>query len=203
MRITVLVRGVVVLFITGLTFFLASKIMDSSENLNDVKYSQDSKVKKPVCGMETPCPADQFSFRIISGAANVVGPTICFNNKILMSGILNNIGKGLNIAVVNASSGNLLRSDFFDMWTGNVKLLLDFLNLVKPGNIVFLASFDDPATKMTDEARTLFSELGSSLVHNVQFRDNWVFVGAKPIKEKSPFEQSRHWLKPHHISPFQ
>ncbi|XP_048403666.1 protein FAM3A-like isoform X2 [Stegostoma tigrinum] len=147
------------------------------------------KVKKSLCGADTHCTANHFPFKIISGAANIVGPSICFNDKPLMTSVKNNIGKGLNIALVNASSGNLITTDFFDMWTGNIKLLVDFLHQVKPGTIVLLASFDEPATKLTDEVRTLFSELGSSLVHDVKFRDNWIFVGAKPIKEKSPFEQ--------------
>ncbi|XP_078399748.1 protein FAM3C-like [Cetorhinus maximus] len=191
MRITALIRGVVVLLVSGLTLFLASKLVDSKEKLNDVKNIKVAErgVKKPLCGMEIHCPENHFSFRIRSGAASVVGPNICFNDKVLMSGIRNNIGRGLNIALVNASTGQLLATDFFDMWSGDVKLLLNFLNRVKPGTLFLLASFDDPATKMTDEARTLFTELGSSLIHNVNFRDNWVFVGGKPIKEKSPFEQ--------------
>ncbi|XP_067855223.1 protein FAM3C-like [Heptranchias perlo] len=197
MRLTALVRGVVVLLISGLTLFFASKIMDSNVRLNNVKYflgevvrpQSSSKIKVASCGMETQCPADHFPFRIMSGAASVVGPSICFNDKVLMSNIKNNIGRGLNIAIVNATSGELLTTDFFDMWTGNVELLLNFLKPIKPGTIVLLASFDDPATKMTDEVRTIFSELGSSLIHNVQFRDNWIFVGAKLIKEKTPFEQ--------------
>uniref|UniRef100_UPI00398F4F83 protein FAM3C-like n=1 Tax=Pristiophorus japonicus TaxID=55135 RepID=UPI00398F4F83 len=189
MRLTVFVRGAVVLFISGLALFFANKIMSSKEKLHKVNFSQDSKVKKPSCGMEKHCPVDQFSFRIISGSASVVGPFICFNGKMLMSNVKNNIGRGLNIVLVNATSGELLVTDFFDMWTGDIKLLLAFLKPIKLGTILLLASFDDPATKMTDEVRTLFSELGSSLIHDVQFRDNWIFVGAKPIKEKSPFEQ--------------
>ncbi|XP_043564137.1 protein FAM3C-like isoform X2 [Chiloscyllium plagiosum] len=186
------IRGVVVLLVIGLTLFLANKLMDSSEKQNNSEHLTEPKVKPP-CGMETRCTANHFPFKIISGAANVVGPHICINDKPIMNNIKNNIGKGLNIALVNASSGDLIATDFFDMWTGNIKLLVDFLHKVKPGTIVLLASFDEPATKFTDEARTLFSELGSSLVHDVKFRDNWIFVGAKPIKEKSPFEQ---YIKP-------
>lgn len=42
---------------------------------------------------------------------------------------------------------------------------------------------------MNEEARRLFEELGSSAVKELAFRDSWVFVGAKGIENKSPFEQ--------------
>ncbi|XP_072328477.1 protein FAM3C-like isoform X1 [Scyliorhinus torazame] len=189
MRTAALLRGIVVLLVSVLTLFLASRFVSSERKLNGVKYLAEPEVKRPLCDSQIRCPANHFSFKIVSGAASVVGPSICFNNKVIMNGIMNNIGRGLNIALINASTGELLLTDFFDMWSGNIKLLVDFLLSVKPGTIFLLASFDDPATKMTDEARTLISELGSSFIHSVNFRDNWIFVGAKPIKEKSPFEQ--------------
>ncbi|XP_048462443.1 protein FAM3A-like isoform X2 [Rhincodon typus] len=149
MRIAVVIRGVVVLLVSGLTLFVANKLMNSSEKQNNAEHLAEPKVKKSLCELDTHCTANHFPFKIISGAANVVGPSICFNDKALMTSVKNNIGKGLNIALVNASSGNLIATDFFDMWTGNIKLLVAFLHQVKPGTIVLLASFDEPATKKT------------------------------------------------------
>ena len=45
--------------------------------------------------------------------------------------------------------------------------------------------------RMNDEARRLFEELGSTAAKELAFRDSWVFVGAKGIEDKSPFEQVR------------
>ncbi|NWW88538.1 FAM3D protein, partial [Rhynochetos jubatus] len=70
------------------------------------------------CGNRKSCPQNHFAFKIISGAANVVGPSICFNDMILMSTMRNNIGRGLNIALVNGTSGQLLAADTFDMYSG-------------------------------------------------------------------------------------
>ncbi|XP_069795657.1 protein FAM3C-like isoform X2 [Narcine bancroftii] len=175
MRPTILLRGAAMLVLSCMIFYIASKFMTYEENLNQKKYSQafaDSKPQVLNCKMETSCPEGHFPFKITSGAANVIGPTICFNDQVLMSAIKNNVGKGLNIALVN-----------------EIESLLTFLKSINSGTILLLASFDDPATKMTDEARGLFTELGSSLIFSVNFRDNWIFLGAKPIKEKSPFEQ--------------
>lgn len=33
------------------------------------------------CGLADPCPKNDFAFKIASGAANVVGPQICFDGK--------------------------------------------------------------------------------------------------------------------------
>lgn len=43
--------------------------------------------------------------------------------------------------------------------------------------------------RLNEEARRLFEELGSTAVKELAFRDSWVFVGAKGIENKSPFEQ--------------
>ncbi|XP_059800212.1 protein FAM3C-like isoform X1 [Hypanus sabinus] len=189
MRPVVVLRGVVLLLVSFVTYYIVSKLMTDEVKVNKRISLQEPKTKKFSCNMETSCPEDHFPFSITSGAASVVGPNICFNGKILMSSVKNNIGKGINIALVNATTGQLLKTDFFDMWSGKVELLVKFLKSIQPGTVVLLASFDDAATKMNDEARGLFSQLGSSLIFKLHFRDNWVFLGAKPIKEKSPFEQ--------------
>ncbi|XP_031465515.1 protein FAM3D [Phasianus colchicus] len=141
------------------------------------------------CKNKRDCPADHFAFRIISGAANVVGPSICFEDRILMSTVKNNIGRGLNIALVNGKSGQLLKVGSFDMYSGDVTQLETFLQEIKDGTIVLVATYDDAATKMNNKVQALFSALGSRHVNQLGFRDNWVFLGAKGLKGKSPFEE--------------
>lgn len=53
-----------------------------------------------------------------SGAANVVGPKICLEDNVLMSGVKNNVGRGINIALVNGKTGEVIDTKFFDMWGG-------------------------------------------------------------------------------------
>uniref|UniRef100_A0A8C0BI21 FAM3 metabolism regulating signaling molecule D n=1 Tax=Buteo japonicus TaxID=224669 RepID=A0A8C0BI21_9AVES len=127
------------------------------------------------CGNKKSCPENHFAFKISSGAANVVGPSICFDDMVLMSSMKNNIGRGLNIALVNGES--------------DINKLDTFLQEIKHGTIVLTASYDDAATKMNDKVRTQFMELGSSHVSKLGFRDNWVFLGAKGLNNKSPFEE--------------
>ncbi|XP_034146126.1 protein FAM3C isoform X2 [Esox lucius] len=124
-----------------------------------------------------------------SGAASVVGPKICLEDNILMSGVKNNVGRGMNFALVNGKTGELIKTEFFDLWAGDVNDVIKFLKTVEEGTVVMVATFDDAATKLNDEAKTMISELGSSSIGSLGFRDNWIFVGGKGIKTKSPFEQ--------------
>ncbi|XP_061523912.1 protein FAM3C isoform X5 [Phycodurus eques] len=141
------------------------------------------------CGLSKACPVGHFAFKMASGAASVVGPKMCLEDKMLMSAVKNNVGRGINIALVNGRTGELNKTDFFDMWAGNVAPLIQFLKGIEDGTVVMMASFDDPSTKLNDEARKMIADLGSSAINNLGFRDNWIFVGGKGIKTKSPFEQ--------------
>nr|XP_019579680.1 PREDICTED: protein FAM3D isoform X1 [Rhinolophus sinicus]XP_019579681.1 PREDICTED: protein FAM3D isoform X1 [Rhinolophus sinicus] len=151
--------------------------------------SKKIRVVKNKCGLRKPCADNYFAFKICSGAANVVGPSICFEDHMIMSPVKNNVGRGLNIALVNGTTGMVLKQDYFDMYAGDVELLVKFLKGIPDGILVLVASYDDPGTKMNDEIRALFSALGSSNANQLGFRDSWVFLGAKDIKNKSPFEQ--------------
>lgn len=185
---------VVCLFILAL--FLAFELLEiNMDNLGNM-FAQSvpaelvtAKATRLKCGVSKQCPQSHFSFKMTSGAASVVGPKMCLEDNILMSGVKNNVGRGINIALVNGKTGELLKTEFFDMWAGDVAPFIKLLKAIEDGTIVMIATFDDSATKLNDEARTLISELGSTSIANLGFRDNWVFVGGKGIKTKSPFEQ--------------
>ncbi|XP_036187624.1 protein FAM3D isoform X2 [Myotis myotis] len=151
--------------------------------------SKKTRVVKVKCDLSKPCPDNFFAFKILSGAANVVGPSICFEDHMIMSPVKDNVGRGLNIALVNGTTGKVLSQASFDMYSGDPALLVKFLKAVPEDVLVLVASYDDPGTKMNDELRTLFSNLGSSYAKQLGFRDSWVFLGARDISNKSPFEQ--------------
>ncbi|KAJ8369767.1 hypothetical protein SKAU_G00097950 [Synaphobranchus kaupii] len=71
------------------------------------------------CGLPEECPIDHFAFYVKSGAANVVGPKICFEDQIIMSSAKNNIGTGLNIVLINGETGKIEKFDSFNMYSGS------------------------------------------------------------------------------------
>ncbi|KAJ8002974.1 hypothetical protein DPEC_G00164520 [Dallia pectoralis] len=131
------------------------------------------------CGIPKPCLAGNFSFLIFTGAANAVGPKICIENKLVMGAEKQNTGAGINIAVVNGKTGAVIKTDYFDMYGGEVEPLIEFLKSIETGSVVLMATFDDPASKLNEEAKQLIRQLGSSVIDTLGFRDNWVFVGGK------------------------
>ncbi|KAM6061744.1 protein FAM3D [Chlamydotis macqueenii] len=196
MRLTGVIRYVVLLVMVLGTWFIVQmyfhhrwKAISLRSWLGVTNKLRSEQVPRHKCGNRKSCPQNHFAFKIISGAANVVGPSICFDDMVLMSSVKNNIGRGLNIALVNGTSGQLLKADTFDMYSGDITKLDTFLQEIKHGTIVLTASYDDAATKMNDKVRAHFVEMGSSHVNKLGFRDNWVFLGAKGLKTKSPFEE--------------
>ncbi|CAG07444.1 unnamed protein product [Tetraodon nigroviridis] len=184
MRLTGPLRATAVLLLLGLTWLLANTLFggDSGASVRHF-FSAELRPRRYKCGLSAPCPPKHLAFRLVSGAANVIGPKICLEDKMiagqqislnllclshrLVSSVKNNVGRGLNIALVNGVTGELLDTKTFDMWAGDVSDLLKFLRPLHEGTLVFVASFDDPATKMNDEARRLLEELGSSDVRAV------------------------------------
>uniref|UniRef100_A0A8C7YZC6 ILEI/PANDER domain-containing protein n=1 Tax=Oryzias sinensis TaxID=183150 RepID=A0A8C7YZC6_9TELE len=140
-------------------------------------------------GTRKECPADHFSFLVQSGAANVVAPKICIENDLVLGTVLNNVGIGINTVLVDGKTGKVLKTTNFDTYSGDVKYIIDFLKEMKPGSVILMASFDEPSSKLNDEARNLIAELGSSSIQKLGYRDNWVFVGAKGGLVKSNFEK--------------
>uniref|UniRef100_A0A8D2ZKD6 ILEI/PANDER domain-containing protein n=1 Tax=Scophthalmus maximus TaxID=52904 RepID=A0A8D2ZKD6_SCOMX len=166
-----------------LTFQLLQDNMDFKLSSVMSRSMPSNAVRKNKCGLSKACPPSHFAFKMASGAASVVGPRICLEDKTLMSGVKNNVGRGINIALVNGGEYIFITPPPpFSLFY--VAPLIKFLNEIEDGTIVLMASFDD-----TSSNQTLIADLGSSLIVNVGFRDNWIFVGGKGIKTKTPFEQ--------------
>ncbi|XP_030282365.1 protein FAM3C-like isoform X2 [Sparus aurata] len=147
------------------------------------------KDKDEGCVMDTHCPDDHFSFYMRSGAANVVGPKICIQHKMVLGMIQNNAGEGLNIVIMNGKTGNITKTGHYNMYNNEVEPLIKFLKSIEDGSVVLIASWDEPSSNLNDEAKKLIADLGSSVVNSLGFRDNWLFVGGKGATVKSNFEK--------------
>ncbi|KAM8751553.1 protein FAM3C-like isoform 1-T1 [Acanthopagrus schlegelii] len=141
------------------------------------------------CFMDTHCPDDHFSFYMKSGAENVMGPKICIQNKVVLGMMLNNVGQGLNIVIMNGETGNITKTGHFNMYNNEVEPLIKFLKSTEQGSIVLIASWDEPSSHLNDEVKQLIADLGSSAVHSLGFRDNWLFVGGKGVTVMRNFEK--------------
>ncbi|XP_012999618.1 protein FAM3D isoform X2 [Cavia porcellus] len=109
MRVSGLLRLTALFFtLLAVWLFLRSSISLNTKNIRMPRWlgmaPKESQAPKSKCGLSKPCQDNFFAFKISSGAANVVGPSMCFENQILMSPVKNNVGRGLNIALVNGDT---------------------------------------------------------------------------------------------------
>lgn len=200
MKYRVVLQICAVVIVLLITWAITNNSFDVHKTARDflgIDYPEDQMVEPTVpkikCNLEKGCSPNHFAVRIKSGAANVVGPTICFEGQNVMSHVMNNVGPGLNIVVVNDETetvtATVQKYGFLNIRDGNLGDILSYLKGIEPGRIVLLASFDDFAAKMTDEMRDILSSMGSSLIKEVKSKDNWVFAGRVGMTEKSPFEK--------------
>uniref|UniRef100_A0A672QVC8 Protein FAM3C-like n=1 Tax=Sinocyclocheilus grahami TaxID=75366 RepID=A0A672QVC8_SINGR len=123
---TGLLKLAVLVSILFLAVFLAFELLESKANFNLGKVLGEfmhatifsTGPPRHKCGLSKSCPEDHFAFKITSGAASVVGPKMCFQDTVLMSGVKNNVGRGINIALINGKTSELIRTESFDMWSG-------------------------------------------------------------------------------------
>ncbi|KAM9376228.1 protein FAM3C-like [Pholidichthys leucotaenia] len=165
----------------------------SNEKLSDImrEIRKAKPTNPPVnqCSLNKTCPHDHFSFYLQSGAATMVAPKICVQNKLVMGSVMNNVGHGINILVLNGKTGERVKSGHFNMNDRDVSNMVKFLMEIQKGSVVLMASYNDAASKLNNDARKLIGKLGSSLINSLQFRDNWVFVGGKGATVMSNFEK--------------
>uniref|UniRef100_A0A3Q3MCH3 Protein FAM3C-like n=2 Tax=Mastacembelus armatus TaxID=205130 RepID=A0A3Q3MCH3_9TELE len=173
----------------GYTFTEWRRVLSEGLATSHQTSRTQSKQSAGLCDVHEGCAEDDFSFSIRSGAANVVPPKICIQNKMVLGSVLNNAGSGINIVTLNGKTGEVMKTGHFDMYHNEVNLLIEFLQKIEKGSVVLMASYDEVSTNLNKDARELIAELGSSAVQALGFRDNWLFVGRKGTTMKSNFEK--------------
>lgn len=170
----------------------------SDKKLEQLRKDWDSQLEivQPIitglpCEMTKECPSKtHFPFRIRSGAASVIGPWICVNGIDLMRSVLNNVDRGMNIAIVDGKTGQGVDTAYFDLYGKDSTELIYFLEhkvLNRENALIFATSYDDAAMRLNEEAKRLLQKLQFSDVKKLKFRDNFVFVGG--VHSKSVFQK--------------
>ncbi|XP_069801075.1 protein FAM3B [Dendropsophus ebraccatus] len=136
--------------------------------------------KPQKCAAWRTCSPSEAVYRIRSGGGNGIQPDICLEDETLLGGIKKDGKRGINIAVVNRETLKVISTQSFDMWEGDFSgAMIDFINKAPNGALLLIASYDDPFTKLTEDAKKTFESLGSKEVRNLKFRSQWVFLTIK------------------------
>ncbi|XP_071424998.1 protein FAM3B [Pithys albifrons albifrons] len=139
--------------------------------------------KRQKCDHWSPCPPGNYAYRILSGGGKEKMAKICFEDQLLISERNGNVGRGINIAIVNYKTGKVTATKFFDMWAGDhSEEMMTFLRNAPAGTLLLMATHDDGSTLLKNDAKKLIEELGSKEIMNIKFRSSWVFIAAKGFK---------------------
>lgn len=150
----------------------------------------DVAMRQYACEMKKQCDYQkEIPFQVVSGAANIIGPSICVNGKWLMSNSIGNVNRGMNVAVVDGRSGDNPKVQVFDLYGQDGGTFKKFISELAETDIVFMATFDDATQRFDKEARDAVVALGSRSVTKLSFRDNWIFVGGKKLQSPPGFEE--------------
>uniref|UniRef100_UPI00398E97D2 protein FAM3B-like n=1 Tax=Pristiophorus japonicus TaxID=55135 RepID=UPI00398E97D2 len=148
--------------------------------------------KQHKCAHWTRCPAGTFAFLVLSGGAKFRPPQICFEDEMLLSSVKNNVGRGMNIAIVEAKTAKTVDTGNFDLWGGDKsERMIEFVKKAPDGSLILMTTYDDSYTRLTEDAKKYIEELGSRQIRSLTFRGNWVFLGTKGFTLPKNFQREK------------
>ncbi|VDO43299.1 unnamed protein product [Haemonchus placei] len=151
------------------------------------------------CGMTTPC--DEISMHFFTGEHKDDFPRLCVGGRMVFDHDLNGAGRGLNLVSIEPKTGRVSSVAHFDTYQDESSALEEWLENVPLGEVMAVVSFDEASNMLSDMAKRIFYEMGSSMIHRLKFRASWYFIGHKGLAAYSPFEDlnipsGNSWAKP-------
>ncbi|KFP83625.1 Protein FAM3B, partial [Apaloderma vittatum] len=130
--------------------------------------------KRQKCDHWSPCSPGDYAYRILSGGGKGRLAKICFEDELLISEERGNVGRGINIAIVNCNC--VIDS------TEHSGEMMTLIKNAPEGSLLLMVTHDDGSTRLQKDAKKLLEELGSKEIQNMKFRSSWAFIAAKGFK---------------------
>ncbi|XP_075300793.1 protein FAM3B [Opisthocomus hoazin] len=174
-----------------LGYFVAALISEetittSIANLQDIGKKPVLRApvpKRQKCDHWSPCLPGSYAYRILSGGGKEKLAKICFEDELLISEEKGNVGRGINIAIVNYETGKVTSAKYFDMWEGDHSgEMMTFIKNAPERSLLLMVTHDDGSTRLKNDTKKLVEELGSKEIQNIKFRSSWAFIAAKGFK---------------------
>lgn len=91
------------------------------------------------------------------------------------------LGRGMNVAVFNPTTGDLVSFRQFDTFasTNNSDLFTAFLTSQVAGSVVTIVAADEASNKLTPAAVAAIQNIGSSKITQLRYRSGWACVGVQ------------------------
>jgi hypothetical protein len=129
--------------------------------------------------------------RLVSGGYKAISlARFDWNGRTLFSTTGGGTGRGINVLAIDAATGVFSPVQSFDTWaeeTASARLV-EYLNGLPAGTVVFFAVADDGALRLSEPARTLItSAFASGFIESLGYQQSWAMIGRKgaaaPIAE--------------------
>ncbi|XP_068930962.1 protein FAM3B isoform X4 [Petaurus breviceps papuanus] len=138
--------------------------------------------KRQKCDHWTSCPPNTYAYRLLSGGGRDKYAKVCFEDELLISEKKGNVASGINVAIVDYTTGKVIHTQYFDMFEGdNSGPLTQFIKNAPQKSLILMVTHDDGSSRLKDDAKNAIEELGSKEIKNIQFRSSWVFLGGKGV----------------------
>uniref|UniRef100_G1K9J4 FAM3 metabolism regulating signaling molecule B n=1 Tax=Anolis carolinensis TaxID=28377 RepID=G1K9J4_ANOCA len=148
--------------------------------------------KRHKCDQWSPCPSQSYAYRILSGGGKEKFAKICFEDELIISEEKGNVGRGINIAVVNYDTGKVFAAKYFDMWEGEFSgPMTDFIRKAPLRSLLLMVTHDDGSSRLKEDGKKAIAELGSKEIRNLKFRSSWVFIAGKGFKLPENIENEK------------
>jgi beta-1,2-N-acetylglucosaminyltransferase len=137
------------------------------------------------------CPPDQLSFYIRTGEKTQLAgyaPLICFQGTVIMSTEQNNVGRGLNVVLVDSTTLNVKMVSVFDTYLDDASLLRFLKKYANDEDILMVATYDDASYGLKESGRQWLKLFGSSLIDQLGFRENFIMIGHRGLVTGSAIE---------------
>ncbi|KFR08488.1 Protein FAM3B, partial [Opisthocomus hoazin] len=165
-----------------LGYFVAALISEetittSIANLQDIGKKPVLRApvpKRQKCDHWSPCLPGSYAYRILSGGGKEKLAKICFEDELLISEEKGNVGRGINIAIVNCNC--VIDS------TDHSGEMMTFIKNAPERSLLLMVTHDDGSTRLKNDTKKLVEELGSKEIQNIKFRSSWAFIAAKGFK---------------------
>uniref|UniRef100_A0A0K0DK14 Alpha-1,3-mannosyl-glycoprotein 2-beta-N-acetylglucosaminyltransferase n=1 Tax=Angiostrongylus cantonensis TaxID=6313 RepID=A0A0K0DK14_ANGCA len=174
------------------------------------------------CGIPEKCGFDEIPMHFFTGEHKDDWPRLCVGGRMVLDRGLNGAGRGLNLVSIEPKTGRVSSVAHFDTYQDGTRLLTkiywfekvvtvepyfestaleQWLDNLPLGEVLAVVSFDEASTMLSDMAKQIFYEMGSSMVQRLKFRASWYFVGHRELAAYSPFEDlnipsGNSWAKP-------
>ncbi|XP_052214269.1 protein O-linked-mannose beta-1,2-N-acetylglucosaminyltransferase 1-like isoform X1 [Dreissena polymorpha] len=144
-----------------------------------VDVSAYPNVSEGICGPE--CGANQISFYVKTGVEKDEPPIICVHRSIVMHSQKNNVGRGMNVVVINNNTLKVEAVKSYDTYQDDYQFLRDLMTGIKEGHAIIMASFDEITQSLSEEARRWMKLFGAKQVDSIGYRDSYMLIGQKGL----------------------